>query len=183
MVTARGTHKKKAPEALKATATRSGKRAKKASQTHINKSSEQQVKTDVGLIHCHGSREDVTVNSLATPSVIFLKSLDDDYPASNMKEEKGQISDGEVGLHERRVQNTAADSGGASASRSRLDTSSLEQKVEGLEALLELCARLFQDGKYQELEVVLKPFGSENGCPRETAIWLTKIFKEKTSAK
>ncbi|KAL6132567.1 hypothetical protein ACLB2K_064807 [Fragaria x ananassa] len=181
MVTTRGMHKK-APEALKATTTaRSAKRVKKAPQSHKNKLSEPQVKTNVGVNLYHESHDDVTVNSLPTPSSSFLKSFDNDYP-SNM-EEKGQKCDWEERPHECSAQDTPADAGGASSSRRWLDTSSLQPRAEALEALLELCAKLFQDGKYQELEVVLKPFGPGHVCPRETAIWLTKIIKENTNVK
>ncbi|MED6196064.1 hypothetical protein PIB30_043748 [Stylosanthes scabra] len=141
-------------------------------------------KANVGLLQCVES-PDVSVNAPRIDKIAEfpLPSYEDHFfaakvpspspsPTSTTSEEKCMIQV----VDKATVQNTNSEQ--SADHKHRFDTSSLQQRAEALEGLLEFSARLLQQHRFDELGVLLKPFGPEKVSPRETAIWLAKSFKE-----
>jgi NIMA (never in mitosis gene a)-related kinase 1/4/5 len=110
----------------------------------------------------------------ATPPSINRSLTKDKCTAQTLRAADDSRSDGSSGC------NVTATSGrGSTDSRQRrFDMTSYQQRAEALEGLLEFSAQLLQHERYEELGILLKPFGPDKVSPRETAIWLTKSFKE-----
>uniref|UniRef100_A0A2N9EIG1 Protein kinase domain-containing protein n=1 Tax=Fagus sylvatica TaxID=28930 RepID=A0A2N9EIG1_FAGSY len=154
---------------------------------------------NIGILHCLKS-PDVSVNSPRIDRMVEfpLASYEDQFfPVHKTSPTSGQGSSGSPkefnAAYFKQMERKGVMSalikmqpGGASSHTSsdsrlrRFDTSSYQQRAEALEGLLEFSARLLQQERYDELGVLLKPFGPGKVSPRETAIWLTKSIKENT---
>ncbi|GJN23989.1 hypothetical protein PR202_gb11693 [Eleusine coracana subsp. coracana] len=112
----------------------------------------------------------------ATPPSINRSLTKDRCTVQTLRAADGDSrSDGSSG---RNATAAVSSRGSTDSTQRRFDTTSYQQRAEALEGLLEFSAQLLQQERYEELGILLKPFGPEKVSPRETAIWLTKSFKE-----
>ncbi|KAK4798966.1 hypothetical protein SAY86_024331 [Trapa natans] len=120
---------------------------------------------------CSITKDKCTVHQLDEAPRNTLQSLQNNING-NRKSFDGRRISGSDG-----VLRTSACASTESGQR-KFDTSSYQQRAEALEGLLEFSARLLQQKRFEELGVLLKPFGPETVSSRETAIWLSKSFKD-----
>lgn len=90
--------------------------------------------------------------------------------SSSVEENTGSTENEKVTINDLFLSTQAAISGGNDDKTEKPG----QHRAEVLESLLELCARLLKQDKFDELSGVLKAFGEDGVSSRETAIWLTK---------
>lgn len=125
--------------------------------------------TSTGSADCTITKDKCTIlvdKKVTVPTSITDAGTDVRFPKASASECSNYVT-------------TGVSSRSSSESRQhRFDTSSYQQRAEALEGLLEFSSRLLQQHRFDELGVLLKPFGPEKVSPRETAIWLAKSFKQ-----
>ncbi|XP_024012783.1 serine/threonine-protein kinase Nek4 [Eutrema salsugineum] len=124
---------------------------------------------------CGLNSPDVSVNA---PRMDKMAEFPDGLLQSRERESRAVDKNEDKSMTKDKCTSVKTRSGGWEEKQTRFDTSSYKQRAEALEGLLEFSARLLQQERYDELAVLLKPFGLERVSPRETAIWLSKSFKQ-----
>ncbi|CAN6197026.1 unnamed protein product [Urochloa humidicola] len=115
------------------------------------------------------------ITKLASPSIINQSITKDKCTFQVLRSDSENYSDSpDIDLLD-------ADNSPRSSSdwrQKRFNTRSYQQRAEALEGLLEFSAQLLQQERFEELGILLKPFGPGKASPRETAIWLSRTLKE-----
>ncbi|XP_065861113.1 serine/threonine-protein kinase Nek2-like [Euphorbia lathyris] len=119
-----------------------------------------------------------SVDRSITKDKCTIQVLDRAVTKPHLSEPNNEIGQNGSDCTEHNPTTTISSNSSLDSRHRRFDTSSYQQRAEALEGLLEFSARLLQQERFQELGVLLKPFGPEKVSPRETAIWLAKSFKE-----